>query len=367
MTTPVAHPSEYIDEATSDIIRSRAAEAETLKDLHPDQMELVYAEKWFKMFVPADYGGLSWSLPEVLRMEEALSWADGSTGWVVTLCAGAGWFVGFLPSGLAAPLFSDAKACVAGSGAATGVAEMTSTGFEVSGKWKYASGSLHATAFTANCVIQKDGRTQTNTDGSPMIRAFLFQREEVTLVRHWNSIGMIATGSHSFEVRSLSVAPDRCFVINPSSAQLPDAVFQFPFLQLAESTLAINLSGMAIRFLDLCATLFSEKAKSLNFTVSGPESRKKLLSQGEQEMNLHRTALFGSVEACWERCRRHEKVSTEMLERVSQASHHLARKSLRVVDELYPHCGLSAANTVNEINRVWRNLHTASQHSLFQW
>lgn len=367
MTSPVAHPSEHIDKVFSNILRAHAAEAETLKDLHPDQMELIYSQKWFKMFVPATYRGLSLSLPQVLRMEEALSWADGSTGWVVTLCAGAGWFAGFFPSTLAVSLFSDEKICVAGSGAATGVAEMTSIGFEVSGKWRYASGSLHATAFTANCVIQKDGIRQTNADGSPMIRAFLFQREEVTLQRHWNSMGMIATGSHSFEVRSLSVSHDRCFVIDPSSAQLQDPIYQFPFLQLAESTLAINLSGMAMRFLDLCATLFSEKMKTSNLPEMKHDGMNKLLTQGRKEMDRRRLELFSSVETCWERCSRREKISTEMLERVSQASHLLARKSLRLVDELYPHCGLAAANTGNEINRVWRNLHTASQHSLFQW
>lgn len=367
MTTTAAHPSEYIDDAFSNILRSRAAEAETLKDLHPDQVKLLYSQRWLKMFVPEAYGGLSWSLPEVLRMEEALSWADGSTGWVATLCAGAGWFVGFLPSTLAAPLFSDEKAWVAGSGAATGVAEMTSTGFEVSGKWKYASGSLHATAFTANCVIQKDGMGQTNADGSPMIRAFLFRREEVALHRHWSSMGMMATGSHAFEVRSLAVAPERCFVIDPSSAYLPDPVYQFPFLQLAESTLAINLSGMAMRFLDLCETLLAARMKTLNPAVPGPEAIEKRLAQSLEEMHRCRIELFGSVQACWERCTRNEKISAEMLEGVSHASHHLARKSLRVVDELYPHCGLTAANTGTEINRVWRNLHTASQHTLFQW
>ena len=39
--------------------------------------------------MPKENGGLGMSMPEGLRMEETLAWTDGSTGWTVTLCAGA--------------------------------------------------------------------------------------------------------------------------------------------------------------------------------------------------------------------------------------------------------------------------------------
>jgi hypothetical protein len=55
-----------------------------------------------------------------------------------------------------------------------------------------------------------------------------------------------------------------------------------------------------------------------------------------------------------------------MLQKVSEASQALAKQSLLVVDHLYPHSGLIAADQNQEINRVWRNIHTASQHRLFK-
>jgi hypothetical protein len=42
----------------------------------------------------------------------------------------------------------------------------------------------------------------------------------------------------------------------------------------------------------------------------------------------------------------------------------LVAVSRQAVDELYPYCGLYAAHEGSEINRVWRDFHTASQHSL---
>ena len=75
------------------------------------------------MYVPKAYGGLGLSLPEILRIEEGLSWADGSTAWVVTLCSGAAWFIGFLNIDLGKNISENDQGCFAGSGAVTGVAD----------------------------------------------------------------------------------------------------------------------------------------------------------------------------------------------------------------------------------------------------
>jgi hypothetical protein len=57
-------------------------------------------------------------------------------------------------------------------------------------------------------------------------------------------------------------------------------------------------------------------------------------------------------------------MSDIVLAEVGQVSRRLARTSLAAVDRLYPFAGLRAANPETELNRVWRNLHTASQHFL---
>ncbi len=363
MRQKVDHPSQFIDKKFSAVIQQSAAEAERMKDLHPEQLKLIYENKWFKMFIPREYGGLGWSLPQVLRSEEALSWADGSTGWVVTLCGGAGWFAGFLEPTLIKQILTDEKACFAGSGASTGIANIKEDGYEVTGFWKYASGSLHATSFTANCVICKEGHPLRNSDGSPMVKAFLFLKDEVTLLKHWNSMGMVATASHSFEVSSLLVPSNRCFMTEGKEAVLEDPVFQYPFMQLAQTTLSVNLSGMAVRFLELCDPIFSEKMKQGN-AASAPD-RQHLLASANAEMNEWRSAFYTAVEASWQACEHRQIIPQPILENVIKSSHALARRSLRLVDELYPYCGLIAADPRQEINRVWRNIHTASQHALF--
>src|SRR5580704_2135931 len=133
----ISHPSEFIPEELVDIIRNTAHEAEKLKQLHPSQLRIIHEQKWFELFVPKIYGGLELSLPEALRLEEALAWTDGSVGWTVTLCGGAGWFIGFLEPEIISDVFNIHATCIAGSGKAAGIAKMVEDGYEITGIWDH--------------------------------------------------------------------------------------------------------------------------------------------------------------------------------------------------------------------------------------
>lgn len=356
----VNHPSQIIAAEQTEIIRESAPLAETAARLTPEQLRIVYDNNWFNLFVPARFGGLGLSLPDALRLEEAIAWADGSLGWTVTLCGGANWFIGFLPDETRDQFFSAKQVCLAGSGKATGVATSIQGGFEVTGNWKFATGSPHATAFTANCYIERDGLGEMDENGHPVIRSFIFLPEEVQVLKSWNTIGMVATASQGFMVNALKVPANRSFCISSAAAVLKDSIFQYPFLQLAETTLSVNLSGMALRFLELGAAMLEPSSKAF-------EQNALQLAEFQQK----RETFFLAVEESWIRSQDglNEMLLSpqEHLITVSSAARMLFDKAMEAVDSCYLLYGLGAADPGTEINRVWRNIHTASQHQLFRW
>lgn len=352
---PLQHPSHVLQPETIERIRQYAAEAEILRRLHPVQVDAILENKWFKMFVPKQDGGLGLTLPEALHIQEGLSWTDGSMAWVVTLCAGAGWFVGFVDRDVAEEFFAGGNICIAGSGAVTGVAEEADSGYMIDGLWKYASGALHATAFTANCEVRKKGEPRRNPDGSPVIRTFIFRREEVLVSDTWRSMGMIATASHSFEVRNRKIPFNRSFQIDPACAVLDDPLYCYPFLEFALATLSVNLSGMASRFIDLAESMVRHKS-----------SGEKIVADTRTALDAARTRLFKVVAMSWTNLTQRGRLGEDLATDVAEASHNLVKVSRWVVNELYPKCGLGAADSTGEINRVWRNFHTAAQHALFE-
>jgi alkylation response protein AidB-like acyl-CoA dehydrogenase len=356
----IDHPSLMMQPQWVEIIRNNAAEAEKLGKLNAAQLALVYEQQWFNLVSPAEYGGLQSSLPQLVKIEEALSWADGSLGWVVTLCCGAGWFGGFLNPQIAKQIYQNPKVCLAGSGAPTGTATISGDGYIINGSWKYASGVHHATYITVNCNIMNGDDAVLNADGTQLILPFVLDRKDVELVSGWKYIGMIATGSDAYKVENLYVDGDRCFKIDATAAVIDATLYTYPFFQLAEATLAANISGLAVHFTDLCVPAFANKATNIRrVNQANVLVMEGALQSATALLNQARASFYEAVETSW-----NEPGNEELLKAVSHTSRVLAKIARESVDELYPYCGLLAASTDTEINRVWRDLHTASQHAL---
>jgi len=340
------HPSSALPVEWIDPIRKQAAGAEASGQLTPVQLDIIYRERWFKLFVPGEWGGKDTPLPDAVRLEEGIAWADGSMGWVVTLCAGAGLFSGYMDKTLAAAIFSNPLVCLAGSGQTNGLAQAIPGGFSITGSWDYSSGAPHATHFTANCRVTHDG--------APYTSAFVFDTTEVRLSPNWNYLGLNATAGHSFSINRLTVPDNRSFQIGPQAARWPQAIYRYPFLQLAESTIAANLSGMCIHFLELAGIIIDRKENK------GRQTRDEAVKQ----IDGLRESFYTVLDASWNTHVAGHEIPLQQWHTVSRASLELAQGCRYWVDLVYPHCGLEAARTGSAINRAWRDIHTASQHAL---
>lgn len=363
MTTP-HHPASILLPSQVELIKEHAPIAEQQKDITPAMLDMIYEQGWFRILVPKVYGGLQMSLPEVVQLEEAISMTDGSLGWVLTLCAGAGWFGGFLSPDFAKDIFANPKVCLAGSGAATGTAEIVAGGYKVNGKWMHASGAPHATVFTANCLITENGIPVKDEEGNDTILSFTFLKDEVNIIPQWKAMGMVATASYPYEVKDVVVSKNRSFKIDVNLLRIDEPLYRYPFLQLAEVTLAANISGMALHFIDLCELLFeSKKKKGGAFLASDERVFTALLRAGEN-MKEARTNMYHGLQSSWNYGIENTVINPALLQTVSVTSRSLAKAARQAVNELYPYCGLTGAYTDTELNRVWRDFNTAAQHAL---
>ncbi len=345
-----------MDQKTADQLAHFAKEADRLACLTPEQLDIIYREKWFRLFVPRSQNGLELSLPDGLKMEEALAKIDGSLGWTVTLCSGATQFTGYLPASLTSGIFKEDRVCFGGSGALSGVAKEMVNGYLVSGSWKYATGAPYCTHFTANCKIEKDGQLLMDAQGTPLYRSFLFTRDEVHIQKDWDTMGLRATASESFSVPGIFIPAERSFTIHPGAATLPGAIYQYPFLQFAETTLAVNTLGMAAHFL--------EEFRKLAARSGAPGLMQQSGQQAGQQLQQLRSRFYAAVDDSWSSLLKNGSVPEHQLQQVSERSRLLAGSSRKLVADLYPWCGVSATQNGTVLNRIFRDLFTASQHSL---
>ncbi|SFP99384.1 acyl-CoA dehydrogenase family protein [Parafilimonas terrae] len=355
------------DKKTIAILRKYAAVADEKSVLQPEQLKLMYKYGWFKIFVPKKYNGLAMNLPEALLLEEQLAYIDGSLGWTITLCAGANLFVGYIDKKIAKQIFSRQKVCLGGSGAASGKASITDDGFIVNGFWKYATGAPHLTHFTANCTIEKNGKPVLDKNQQPLIQSFFFKRSEVKVIEDWNTPGLKATAGHSFFVENLYVPKERSFIINAETATHDDAVFQFPFLQFAALTLAVNTLGMSRHFLEESNAIIKKRKQAKKITIKQYDYSNKLIADANNKIEMLRTKFYEAAEAAWNELLIKKNIQAKRLNNINKLSVQLVKECRAQVAAIYPYCGLSAVNGKTEIERIFRDIFTASQHGLLNY
>lgn len=357
------HPSKLLKEEWVKNLRLYAHVAEEKRELRYNQLNLFYKENWFKVLVPKKYGGGQWSLPDLAAFEEAIAWADGSAGWVFTLCAGAGWFGEFMNEPLIKKLLENEKFCIAGSGETGGTAELQEDGsYLVSGLWKYATGAPHATAFTANCLLLKDDRHVPDSKGNPTVIPICFLKAEVEIVDSWHTIGLLATASHSFEVDRKIIPPERVFNI---TSEATEPLYSYPFIQFSEINIAAAISGICIHYMEECLKFWEEKQDAQGEKMIANFMLKNIFRKQLTNLENARENLRITIKTSWEAVKSNKTLSQNQLSQISYNALYLVNTCRKIVNELYPYTGLTGASSLSPINQIWRDFQTGSQHGIF--
>lgn len=347
-----------ISSSLKKVVRSEAIEAERIRKLTPKQLDIIYENKWFHLLVPRDYGGVEMSLPEFATFIEELAIVDGSFAWNVNLGAGANMFSGYMDSETAKLIFSNPKTCIAGSGAISGTAERRGNQFYIQGLWKYASGSAHANFFSLNARLIAD-------EGHGDVSSFIVPREEVEILDTWNSTGLKATASHDFKVEGYSVPNSFSFDLLKPSPNCKGTLYRFPFQLLAEINMLVMSTGLAKRFLELVREVSRHKSTKVGGVYMFDLLEfQELIKEYEHSFLKARNDVFESLLFLWNKVNVGDKISSDEQDSFTKQILLAAVSSRHLVDAFYPFMGMDTVFESSEINRVWRDFKTASQHAL---
>jgi len=360
-----AHPAGLIDTGSLRLMRSLAFEAEHSRSLPPAVLDHIYARRWFQLMVPRACGGLETSLPKAVQLFEALAWAEANTGWCVNLGAGANMFAGYFDAATATSIFSDPHTCCAGSGAVSGRATRAEGGYRLSGRWKYASGANHATHFTANAWLLDKGEKAIEQEGQPAFRSFIVPAGQVLNHHNWNAIGLRATSSNDFEIKDVFIPDAQVFNLQQASAFAGGPLYRFPFARLAVIDMACMLTGIALRFMELYEALAIEKKPlhSDQLLWNHPVARSIYECRGKAFLAA-RAEMYAALGEIWRLYEAGREAAPEALNTFDNIAKGAAGSARDLINALYPLCGMSILDPGTELNKVWRDAMTVSQHYL---
>src|SRR5688572_15893922 len=139
--------------ALAERLPARSAEIEAARRLPPDLLDQLVAAGCFRILLPQSHAGSEATLAEAMALYEDLASADPATGWTAMIGA-TGWCdLAGLPRASFDALFAPpAEPITAGAFAPTGTISPIDGGYELTGRWGFASGCEHATHFFANAI-----------------------------------------------------------------------------------------------------------------------------------------------------------------------------------------------------------------------
>ena len=346
-------------------IRAVREELETTRRIPLSLVQAINDAGLFRPYLPHALGGLELPPLTVFRMIEEISKVDGSVGWCTMIASSESFLSGWLQTDIARAMFGQPPDVrMAGSLRPEGQAYPADGGYRIRGRWDFASGIHHANWLLCTCTIMDGDTTRQEAAGVPETRAMLIPAHEATIVDTWSVVGMCGTGSHDFIVDDVFVPASHSFsLLEPPQAPGPLYHPRLLFVVLWTGTVA-NALGIARGAMDA----FIELATQARSTSSPTLLRDRALVQtqvaeAEAILSAARAYAVTSVEAAWEAVCAGVPDPSRDIAQARLAITHGMHEAIRVVDRLFHAAGTNGIYRKYELERYFRDVHTAVQHA----
>lgn len=349
------------------LIREHADAAEANRRLADEVRQAMAVGGLYRMAAPGVYGGGELHPVEVIKGIEAVSEADGSTGWNLMIgVETVGIAMAALPTDSAKQMLGDNPALVfSGSINALGRARRVPGGLVVNGRWVFASGSDGADWFWGGCtVVDDDGQPlRVGQHQRPLLLQVVVPRAEYTVVDTWRSPGLCGTGSHDVVIEDVFVPDERITDIYGVGMRVDAPLFRMPpYSRLAFNKVGVA-TGVARAALDAFAALATEK-KPFTSTILLCERPQAQLAIAEAEARLRsaRAFVFEAVSHVYDLAFEGREATMHDRAMVRLACSHCVEEAVRAVDTVLGQAGMSGLDPQRPLERCGRDVRVVPQH-----
>ncbi|MCC6238411.1 MAG: acyl-CoA dehydrogenase family protein [Dehalococcoidia bacterium] len=343
-------------------IRELAPRIERERRLPQELVDDLVRAGLMHLVVPRSLGGQECDPVSAAQAVEELARADGSTGWCAMLAAQSGAFSGLVDQDVAREVWGNGG-IVAGAARPIGRAEWSASprGYVLTGRWPFASGSTHATWFTAEAPVYDGDTKRLDAAGNEVSFAYIVPRADVTVHDTWDTTGLRGTASHDYSIDGAFVPERRAFhMMGPP--RHPWVLYRAPALVFINH--GSHALGVARAALAGAREVATTKRGWGGVPLSSMTRVQATVAEAVVLVESARTYLYGVGAELWQRLldgATDEEVAP-LRARVRLAASHAATCSVRATDLVHGAMGATSIFTSNPIERQFRDIHTAAAH-----
>ena len=349
------------------LLVAHAEETERERRVADANIEALTEAGLFRMLTPKRCGGHEVGARTWLDVIALTAEACGSTAWVLSLLTHAAWFAGMLGDRAREEIFADdPNTRIAGVFAPSEDMRREGDGVRVSGKWYWASGSLHA-SWAMLGVLERDAQARVIDHWLGFV-----PMRELAIENTWYASGMRGTGSNCLVAENLLVPAHRLMSLRQAiagsipnthvdetlyrSACVPMMVLALlgPQLGLARAALQHTLAVAGRR--NIPYTIYQREADSPAFQMQIADAALKIDSA-----HLHAYRIADDIDAF---ASRDQRMDLTTRARARASAGYVGKLVTEAINTLISAYGAGAFADANPLQRIWRDANTAARHAL---
>jgi alkylation response protein AidB-like acyl-CoA dehydrogenase len=358
-------------EKLADAIAKGGDEAQDLRRLPDDLVDLLIDEGMFRFTLPPELGGEDASALETIEVLEAVAAIDASVGWNVMLGSEINAMAaGGMPKDLAHEVYVENPRVImcGGGGPGSSPAYASDQGdgsYRVWGETTFISGCHSSTWCFMGAPIIDDGKPRLDEDGVPHIKFWFLHRSQWEILDTWDVAGLRGSGSHNVKADGALVEEKWLPVeLMLTPALYDNPVFRIPVpLRLAYNKVAMAL-GVAKGALQAFVDLANNKVPLLSASklMERPIAQYRM-AEMSAKYRAARAYVFEAMGEVEEELRRGADMpSPETTINARLACIYAAQACMEVVDVIHGASGTSASYMKNPLERKLRDAHGAASH-----
>ncbi len=350
----------------SDVLEQHRVDCEELRRLHPASVAALRGSGLSRLLTPARFGGHESSVRAQVETCVALARSCPATSWVHMVCGAHTFVVGAFPEACQAEVFADPDVLIAGTLSSQGTVERTDGGWMLNGRWQFCSGVDHSPWLLIGA------RQIGHADDEHRIRNAhcVVPVDELTIDDTWFTLGMRGTGSKDIVAESVFVPDHRAMatgtVFPGMSPHGSSSLYRLPVLASLSAMLAGSVLGTAERgFGAFVGYTRGRRDIYGGGSKAASASIQRRIAEAELELRSARLLLAEVCEAldAWQATDPQPVPEADRVELRANTAF-VVELSRRATNRLFDVAGAHAVYDPSELQRVHRDVNTASHHAI---
>ena len=348
-------------------LAERAEEAERLRRLPAATVTDFKRTDLFRLLLPARFGGIQASFPELLEPVRRMAHGCASSAWTLGFYALHNWMLSLFDPQLQEEVFASGPVLAPAPLAPTGRGTPAGGGVRVSGRWAWATGALDADWMIVGALIERQDRIDPALVVVPA--------DEVEVEDTWHTAGMRGTGSHDVVITDAFVPEYRVVAVAdiyggtaPGARAHGVPTYRWPMVPALALVAAMPVLGAAERVTELFADRLGDRVLAYSGVAQKDQPAAQIrLGDARVRLRALRALITETADGIDHLVSGGERVSRAVRAEARLTAAHTVHECRSVIADLLEASGASAQFLSNPLQRFKRDVDIAAGHVVFDY